>query len=69
MIMDIEWEGQTRHTPFVLFAGFVLLILSVQAAPIRSARSAAQAQTGVVAHSLYLSVLFKQPSSMGLMGL
>ncbi len=57
-----------KHTPFVLFAGFVLLILSVQAAPVRSARSAAQAQTGVAAHSLYLSALFKAAGQHGIYG-
>lgn len=57
-----------KHTPFVLFAGFVLLILSVQAAPVRSARSNAQAQTGAAAHSLYLSALFKAAGQHGIYG-
>jgi hypothetical protein len=57
-----------RRTFSVLFAGFVLLILSAQANPVRSGRSVAQAQTGAVAHSLYLSALFKAAGQHGIYG-
>jgi len=52
----------------VLFAGFVLLMLSVQAGPVRSAGSASQAQTSTAAHSLYLSALFKAAGQHGIYG-
>ena len=52
----------------VFFASVVLLTLSVQAAPVQSAGSELQAQTGAAAHSLYLSALFKAAGQHGIYG-
>jgi len=57
-----------RRTFSVLFAGLILRILSVQAAPVQSARSELQTQTGAAAHSLYLSALFKAAGQHGIYG-
>ena len=57
-----------RRISSVLIAGFVLLMLSVQAGPVRSAGSAAQAQTSAAAHGLYLSALYKAAGQHGIYG-